>query len=862
MRLWAIAFLSGILIIQQLSSLPTLYWLSVGLLSLIVIKAFIKLTANSWLLILVSGLAFGFAWALGHAHWMMSQRLIPQFEGVDLVIEGQVSSLPVSPPKVSPSKVLPSQYGFGQHRIRFDFSPTKVTRVGKLPKIIPLARFPKRILLSWYKPTSKVEAGQFWRFTVRLKRPYGLMNPGGFDYESSLFQKRIQAKGNVYNNDINQHLIGLSSSLSASTFMLEMRQSILNKLSGELDIGEHSAFIQHVTESLILGYRGGLDASQWRTFQRTGTIHLMAISGLHIGLVAVLVYGLIGLFWRLTGRGCLILPVPQVAAIAALLAAALYAILAGFTIPTQRALVMVSVAMIHIVLKRTPLPASKTIALALVLVLLLDPLAVLAQGFWLSFFAVSLIIYLIRQSDGKANSEGIDEFGLDNIVDEKSFVRRIVERFGWSILKFGRIQWALTVAMFPMVLYFYQSSSLVSPIANFIAIPVISLAVVPLMFIATIFLFVNTSIANLLFQLVDFVYSLLWHFLETLAGWHYATVDFSIGSLLALLFCYIAIILWLSVKGTPMRWLALVFIFPVLFYSASSIKKGEAIVTVLDVGQGLSTIVQTKEHTLVFDTGPKYSQNFDTGRAVVVPYLRKIGRSSIDTLIISHGDNDHIGGFNSIASMLPIKRVLTSIPDAPIFEAFLYNSFANANANANKINSSKEPDVAMCQLGQNWQYDDVEFSIVSPIDYIQSENGHDENNQSCVLKVTTQFGRVLITGDIERETESYLYHGMPKKLVAEILVIPHHGSNTSSLEGFIKAVVPKYAVFTVGYKNRYRLPNNKVIRRYQLSSRAQLFRSNETGALIFRLQHDSTLQPLAYRKQARRYWHTSNVAAF
>lgn len=850
MRLWVLSFLTGILIVQQLSSLPTQSWLAVGLLVIIATKPFRKFTSSNWLLVFVSGLAFGFAWALGHAHWMMSQRLLPQYEGVDLVIEGQVVSLPVSSSKASNVK----RFGFNKQRVRFDFSPSKVSLEGKSKKIITLARFPKRIRLSWYKPTSLVEAGQFWQFTVRLKRPYGLMNPGGFDYESSLYQKRIQAKGTIQYNSKNRLVNHDSSNSMVTTFMLEIRQLILNKLSENLDIGEHTDFIRHVTQSLVLGYRGGLEASQWRTFQRTGTIHLMAISGLHIGLVAALIYGLTGLLWRLAGRGCLIFPAPQIAAIAALLAAAIYAVLAGFTIPTQRALVMLSVAMLHIVFKRTPLPASKTVAVALVLVLLLDPLAVLAQGFWLSFLAVSLIIYLMQRTGMKSNydrviSEEIDKSGLGKIVVEKPFSRQVTENFGMSILRFGRVQWVLTVAMFPMVLYFYQSSSLVSPIANFVAIPVISLAVVPLMFIATIFLFINTTVANLFFSVVDFTYSLLWQLLEILADWQYATLDFSIGSLWRLLFCYLAIILWLCVKGTPMRWLALVLIFPSLFYSVSTIKSGEAIVTVMDVGQGLSAIVQTKNHTLVFDTGPKYSENFDTGRAVIIPYLRQIRRSYIDTLIISHGDNDHIGGFNSIAAVLPINRVLTSIPDSSGFDLLFLQP-----ANGLKV--------SMCHLGQTWQYDGVEFAILSPVEFVQAENGHDENNQSCVLKVTTQFGSVLMSGDIERETESYLYHTMPEKLLADILIIPHHGSNTSSVAGFIAAVEPEYAVFTVGYKNRYRLPNNKVVRRYQQLSRAKLLRTNETGALIFKLQQDSAFQPLSYRKLAKRYWHATDVTAF
>lgn len=846
MRLWAIAFATGILSVQQLSSLPMIYWSATGLVVIIGLKPFQKFLPKAWLAVLVSGLAFGFAWALLHAHWMMNQRLLPQYEGVDIVLEGQVISLPQSSSSFFTNRTSPNHASFNQEVVRFGFRPAKILSSSPILANISLAKFPKRISLSWYNPRVKIKAGQFWRFSVRLKRPFALMNPGGFDYESWMFQQRIQAKGTVRNSDASQRLNRDAYRGGITGLVLEFRQLILDKLSNEVNIGEHSGFIRNVTQALVLGYRAGLDASEWQIFQRTGTIHLMAISGLHIGLIAMLIYGVVGLLWRFSGRGCLFMPAPQIAAIAALLAATVYAMLAGFTIPTQRALVMLSVAMFHIVFKRTPLPASKTIALALVLVLLLDPLAVLAQGFWLSFLAVGLIIYLIQPKNARTGSTALDEYGLDKMTGLKSQSGVVFKNIGLTILKAGRIQWALTVAMFPTVLYFYQSSSIVSPLANFIAIPVMSLAVVPLMFLATALLFINVTIANWVFSMVDFIYSLLWQFLEGLSLWRYATLDLSIVSLWGLVLCYLAIVLWLCVKGAPMRGLALVLILPVMFYRSPEIKQGEAVVTVLDVGQGLSTVVQTKEHTLVFDTGPRFSDNFDTGRAVVIPYLRHIGRSHIDTLVMSHGDNDHSGGFNSIAAILPIKRVLTSIPDAKMFHSA----------------KTQEYETLACHVGQEWQYDGVGFSMLSPMEIIATQNGHDENNQSCVLKVTTAYGRVLITADIERETESYLYHAMPEKLAAEILIVPHHGSQTSSLAGFIQAVAPRYAVFTVGYKNRYHHPNQNIVRRYRNLSTAQLLRSNETGALIFNLQHDIPLHAHSYRAQAKRYWHAVDVAAF
>lgn len=859
MRIWALAFLIGILILQQFSHLPSIYWVMTSLVSFILFVRFLREKLFSYhLLIIISGLTCGFSWSLAHAHWLMEQRLSDQYEGIDLIIEGQISSLPVN-------KTIRGQGKYQTRSIRFEFTPTNVRR--SIPKnahlitSIDLNHFPKKLRLSWYRPTAVIYAGEYWRFKVRLKRPYGMMNPGGYDYEKALYQKRIQAKGSIKKSDLNQKLNIVPFDSRLSTLLLSVRQGLLTKLN-MLDIGEQSDFIRSVTQSLILGYRGGLDASQWRVFQRTGTIHLMAISGLHIGLVAALVYGLISFCWRMIGVGCLTVPAPQIAAIAALLAAASYAALAGFTIPTQRALVMLLVGMIHIIFKRTPLPVSKTIAIALILVLLFDPLATLSQGFWLSFVAVSVIIYLMQATNSKkintikSDNNTASLLAVDSADNFQSGVlitiKKILNAFVNSCLTFGRLQWALTIALFPLVLYFYQSSSLVSPIANLIAIPVISLAVVPLMFLATLLLFVNTVIANSVFSITNFIYSLLWEFLEILSKWDYATFELSIDSLWVLVLSYMGIALWLSVKGTPMRWLAIVFVLPMLIHSKDVLDDGEAIVTVLDVGQGLSSIVQTKNHTVVFDAGAKYSENFDIGRAVVIPFFQHIGRNKIDTVIISHGDNDHLGGFTSIATNIPIQNVLTSIPDSAVIQK-------ESKSDSGKINYK----VSSCQRGQKWMFDNVEFSILSPVEINSvAENGHDKNNQSCVLKISTNFGSALITGDIEREMESHLYHSYPESLQSEVLVVPHHGSNTSSLKGFIKTVDPDYAVFTVGYKNRYNLPNTKVVKRYQQTSKATLYKTNETGALSFHFKLNSSLNPTAYRLQTLKYWHTRNKPTY
>lgn len=825
MRTWAVAFLSGILFVQQFSSLPALngLWLCLPIALLFFAHRYL-ISSFVFPMIVISGVGAGFSWAMLHAQTTLGHQLLAQYEGIDLVIEGQVSSLP----ELRRSDLQGTrQTGYRPNSLRFNF---RVDRVINLANIDP-DYFPKQLRLSWYGAAERVKAGELWRLKVRLKRPYGFMNPGGFDYESWLYQQRIQAKGYVKKSTDNHKVIARTSSSFIAEKSLTFRQFILDKLLISQPLLGKSSEIIDLAAALILGHRAGLDTVQWQVFQRTGTIHLMAISGLHIGLIAGLVFFLAGYLWRFTGRGCLLIPAPQVAAAGALIAAFIYALLAGFTIPTQRALIMLLVAMIHILVKRTPLPASKTIALALILVLLFDPLAVLAQGFWLSFMAVSLIIYFISRT----NVNRSIELNLLSNNKNNQRTRALLSRLKANLLQFTRLQLGLTVFMFPLVLYFYQSSSLVSPIANFVAIPVMSLIVVPLLFLSTFILLVSIELANSLFQLVSYIYETLWIFLTMLSNWKYATFDVAIDSLWLLLSCYLVIFGMLLVRTKAVRWFLPVLMLPFIAYSSPSLNKGKAVVTILDVGQGLATVIQTSKHTVVFDTGPRYSKDFDTGRAVIVPYLRQMHRDQLDTLIISHGDNDHIGGLESIKTLLPIQRILTSVP--------------------NEVSATKDTAIIACQSGFQWNYDGVVFSILSPAEITESKNGHDENNQSCVLKVATKYGSVLLTGDIERETESQLYHSIPEQLRSDILVVPHHGSRTSSLVRFIQSVSPKYVVFPAGYRNRYRLPAKKVVQRYREHTQAKLYKTSQTGALSFYFDM-SGRKPEQFRQAARRYWHT------
>ena len=822
MRIWAIAFLLGNLIVQNLENLPSAFWTIVAAVILLFMFLMRRFHKQLNLHRFIVGVIAGLLWTFLHANLSEGHRLLKEFEGKDIILHGYVSSLPHYTKRTSSKRDSSNNALFNIKRLQFDFVITKAQRSENLP----LQQFPKKVRLNWYHPNIKIKGGNSLSLTVRLKRPYSLMNPGGFDYEQYLFYNQIQARGYIKKLQVvepDNKLISWRHSL------ITFRQALLEQLN-KIDGNE----VRHLTQALLLGYRGNISTQQWETFQRTGTIHLMAISGLHIGLIAGLSFLLASYSWRIFPQLCLYLPAVKFAAICSLFAATIYALLAGFTIPTQRALIMLIVALIHILFNRVPLTSSRVIVLALIIVLFIDPFAVLSQGFWLSFFAVGIIIYLVyQQRDINSRKEG-NQLALDADNKLVRYCKTYLLAIIKALKKFTHIQIILTLLMLPLVVYFYQSSSLVSAVANFISIPLISFIIIPAMFLASVLLFFNESIANTLFGYIDHIFQYLWFLLKSLSDWQYATVELSFPSVWVLVLCYALLFSGLIVRYKPVKCFVMVLLIPLFFIPGSQPDKGEAFITVLDVGQGLSVVIQTLEHTVVFDTGPKFSERFDTGRAVIVPFLRQSNRKKIDRLIISHGDNDHIGGLGSLASLMSIENIMTGIA------GFQFQDFK----------------VQACRLGQVWNYDKVRFEMLSPAFIEKTETGHDENNQSCVLKVTTPYGSILLTGDIEREAESALLHTQRERLKAEVLIVPHHGSDTSSLKKFIQAVDPQYSVIPVGYKNRYKLPSQKVVARYKDNSKSHLLQTSNTGAITFYFSKALDLSPVLFRKNNLRYWHT------
>jgi competence protein ComEC len=746
MPLFVLSFLAGILFVQQLSQLPTLDDLQVvGLLFVVC------LYKKSWNLTV--GI-FGIIWTITLAQCHLSQQLPENKEGVALQVSGYISSLP--------------QYN--DKRVRFDFNVDS-----------PQNNFPRKLRLNWYTKDQILKAGQYWQFTVKLKRPHGSLNPFGFDYERFLFTQGIGATG--YVRPSKPILVAeKNKKYSISVW----RQQIADKLEQTLAEGDNLALIK----ALSIGERSQVTDEQWLLLRKTGTNHLLAISGLHIGLVAGLVFFITRKLWA--WMGLLICSAQTIAAYSALLAAICYSALADFSIPTQRALMMLVVAMMLMVHQRH-LPRSTTLAIILFLVLFINPFAVLSGGFWLSFSAVFILLYC-----------GCKRLGQTH----------------WTIniLKTHPI---LALGLSPLLLLFFQQASIVSPLANMIAIPWVSFIIVPLILSAVLLMFLFPWLATQLLLLANINLGFLFEWLQLVSNLPFSSINHPEPSLWATLLAVIAILLLLAPKGIPTRRLAFILLLPLLFGQQNHFNQGEFSVNLLDVGQGLATVVQTANHLLVFDTGVKYSANFDMGKMVVLPYLQGIGVSKIDRLIISHGDNDHIGGMESLIENITIGDIYSSI---------------------------NKPNLKACISGQQWQWDGVNFEILSPT----KSRFSSKNNNSCVLKIESIYGSALLTGDIEAGAERSLVKRVSDNLKSDVLIAPHHGSKTSSTWNFLQKVDPQWILIPVGYKNRFNHPHPQVLKRYQQQG-YQWFSTAKGGALqVFMTQKGQKL--MSYRDKFGKYW--------
>lgn len=738
MRTGILALVVGLLVLRFLPVLPP-FWL----LAVLPVTGLMLLPFRSYPVALF---LFGLTWACVSAQWALDDRLERQLDARTLWLQGQVVGLPEVAEGV----------------VRFQLEQA-VARRSKLPA---------RLRLAWYGGPA-VRAGETWRLAVRLKRPHGLVNPQAFDYEAWLLAQRIGATGTVKSGEL------IAPARGAGAWRDRLRQQLLATPAR----GREGALA-----ALVLGDDSGLSTADWQVLQNTGTVHLMVISGQHIGLLAALLYGLVaGLArWGLWPRSWPWLPCACAMALAGALA---YGLLAGFEVPVQRACVMVALVLLWRWRFRH-LGVWLPVLLALLAVLLGEPLAGLQPGFWLSFGAVMLLILI--------------------------FSGRLGAWPWWSTLL--RAQWAMAIGLLPLLLALGLPVSASGPLANLVAVPVVGLVVVPLALLGTLLLPLPGVGAALLWiagWVVDLLFSLLMQLAVWLPAWLPSALPFWAWLLVAL-----GALVLLLPAALPMRSLGALLLLPLLFSPQQRPEYGRAEVWMLDVGQGLAVLVRTQEHELLYDAGPRFGE-FDTGERVVLPSLRALDVRRLDMLLISHADNDHAGGAAAILRGLPVRQTVSGEPDRLV----------------------PALQTEACVSGRQWQWDGVQFSTW------RWDAATDGNQSSCVLQVEANGERLWLTGDIDAQTErALLSSGLA--MPAQWLLAPHHGSRSSSSAAFLAKVRPTAALFSRGAHNAFGHPHAEVVERYRALD-VQLYDSVVHGAVRIRL---GAFEPAQGLRDHARFW--------
>lgn len=792
MTLLALIFVFGAWVLQQMPFLPSPYWLvALPLPVFLAYRAYPDSIVRRICLIILA-FAAGYCWAAICAQYRLSDALPAAWEGQNIQLTGVVASMPL-------------QQERGE---RFEFDVERIlTKGAVVPRHLSLSQYGTEYDAGFKNRSDKAakaaafHAGERWQITVRLKRPHGTANPHGFDFEAWALERNIRATGYVRKDERNQRI---SAFVLKPAYVIEAaREQIRERMNAVLANKPYGGILN----ALAIGDESAILQADWQVFLRSGTNHLMSISGLHITMLAGLAFGLVFALWRRSEKLTLWLPARKAATLAGVVAAMLYALIAGFSVPTQRTFYMLAVIALALWSGRD-VTIARVLACALLLVVVLDPWAVLAPGFWLSFGAVAMIAYAMGGRIGRPH-----------------WLREAIHT-----------QWAVSLGLVPLLLVLFQQVSIISPLANAFAIPLISLVVVPL-----------TLLGSLLpldgpLELAHLVMTACMHCLQWLATLPMSTWQQHAPPGWTLPLAILGVLWILLPRGFPMRWLGVIALLPMFLLQPTRPEYGAMEVAVLDVGQGLAVVVQTTTRTLLYDAGPRYSSQSDSGSRIVVPYLRGEGISHLDGLVISHDDIDHSGGMHSVLSQVPATWFASSLPKLP------------------KLPELYGVRHMPCYAGQSWVWDGVRFDMLHPDLSSYQEANIKDNNRSCVLRVASQFGSVLLPGDIERQAEHDLLRVSPDSLAADVLVVPHHGSKTSSTVDFVAAVQPSVTIFTVGYRNRFGHPKQAVLERYEQIG-SQTYRSDQDGAVLLNFFSKNGITITRWRSQARRYWQDTTSLA-
>lgn len=676
-------------------------------------------------------------------------RLLSQIEAsVPLAWHGQntvVSGVIAGPPVLR------------KHVLRFD------VEVGHMQHRV----WRHRLQLSWYHPGEQyLRQGQHCHGIVRIRPMHRLNNPQDSPWFRAWAYFYYAGRGYVYRNN-----------WVCAPMSLTLRQRLLAVVHQQLERSP----IQGMIAALSLGQQHWITHQQWRVLQRTGTSHLMAISGLHLSLVGLFAYMLGNVLWRQCERACLWCPAQQAAAWLALIAMLWYAWLCGFSVPLKRAFVM-NACVIASGLLAVNWPIIWRLILAAFVICVWQPSDLFARGFWLSFYVVIVIVVACRYVK----------------VEHK-------------VRAFLMLQAIITVMVIPISLYAFHGVTTVGFLANIIAIPWVSFVVLPLCLLATFLVALHLPMVDIGYVWAAHALSGLWYLLQGLSRWSWSFWSYSPSSIIAcvLLVIFLALLVlpWLG----RMRLLLCLPIIGLLFWCHPKPRFGHLRLTLLDVGQGLAVVIQTHSHVLLYDTGAGRIDGFNAGRQVVLPFLRYRGIAKLDRIVISHADNDHIGGLAAILRTLPVAEVMMSRRESRVLLPAVTH-------------------FGRCRAGKHWRWDGVDFKVLYPPRGLRAGR----NNLSCVLRISASGHVVLLTGDIEAKAERWLLQHQRQQLEAAVLQVPHHGSRTSSSLGFVGAVAPSVALIGAGYLNRYRLPEPAVLKRYR-DIGAIVLNTAKIGAVDIRL---------------------------
>ena len=732
-------------------------------------------------------LLLGFGLAGLHAAHALSIQLPPGWERRDVLVSGRVADLPEVQPRgtrfgfrVDDDAAQPAPLRGRLLRLAwYDEGSAgfgRPTSVAPEAAIAPAVEVPMAGLR-----TAPLKAGQRWRMQVRVRAPRGLRNPGGFDTEQYAMAQRVAATGYVRAPEA-------ATRLSAASGLQAWRESMSARIAASVS-APSSRFVQ----ALALGDTRRLDAVDWATLRANGLTHLIAISGFHVGLVAgffaLLASGLWWLWPALARRW----PAPIAAALAGLGGAVAYAAVAGFALPTVRTALMIAVIAGARLLRR-PMRTADALALSLLVVLLLDPLAVLAAGFWLSFLGVAWLLWCLPQATRRP---------LHDLVSA---------------------QGVATLGLLPLSAILFGQASLAGPFANLLAVPWWSLVVVPLALVGMALEALHAGAGAVAWTAAAWCFDRSWPLFEWLGRSGLALWWLPEPRWFALPMALLGAFWLLLPRGVPGKPLALLLWLPLLWPDRLLPRQGEAEIVVIDVGQGLAILVRTANHALLYDMGPAVHDGFDAGERAVVPALRALGVGRLDRAVVSHADNDHAGGLAAVRLVFPASPTV-----APAQSGVLAST--------------------PCEAGQRWAWDGVGFRFLHPplhFPYLRNE-------ASCVLRIETAHGAALLTGDIGAVIERELVRRDPAGVRAEVVVVAHHGSAGSSDPAFVAATGARHALVASGHGNRFGHPKPAVVARWQAAG-AQVWDTGPGGALHVRLEERGPAMPETRRGMQPRLW--------